>query len=106
MTATLQHDHHGVKHTHGPGCGHEATIHLDHVDYSHAGTWEHEHQGHYDTCSGCDCGACAGQCVVCDTAGCSCPTCVHTKCQCSHCTDSCATCVCDDCNCTTCTHAA
>jgi hypothetical protein len=32
-------------HTHGPGCGHTAVIHLDHVDYLHEDHWHREHDG-------------------------------------------------------------
>lgn len=105
---TVQHlaHPHELAHTHGPGCGHEGTVHLDHVDYAHDGVWEREHEGHYDACTACACGNCAGQCVTCQDAACTCATCLHTTCQCAGCSDTCASCVCADCTCTTCKHAA
>ncbi|MGN6111077.1 MAG: hypothetical protein ACTHU0_38625 [Kofleriaceae bacterium] len=39
---------HGVAHAHGPGCGHEAIPHGDHVDYIVAGHLHHPHGGHCD----------------------------------------------------------
>lgn len=39
---------HGPEHTHGPGCGHEAVPHGDHVDYLVAGHLHHPHDGHCD----------------------------------------------------------
>jgi zinc transport system permease protein len=35
-------------HEHGPGCGHDAVVHGDHVDYVHAGHLHAQHAGHYD----------------------------------------------------------
>ncbi len=35
-------------HEHGPGCGHEAVTHGDHVDYLHDGHRHAPHEGHYD----------------------------------------------------------
>ena len=35
-------------HEHGPGCGHPALVHDDHVDYLHDGHRHAPHQGHYD----------------------------------------------------------
>lgn len=35
-------------HTHGPGCGHEAVPHGDHVDYIVDGRLHHAHNGHCD----------------------------------------------------------
>lgn len=35
-------------HTHGPGCGHTAVQHGDHVDYLHDGHLHHHHENHYD----------------------------------------------------------
>ncbi len=35
-------------HEHGPGCGHAAVDHGDHVDYLHDGHRHAVHQGHYD----------------------------------------------------------
>ena len=35
-------------HEHGPGCGHEAVSHGDHVDYLHDGHRHAAHEGHYD----------------------------------------------------------
>ncbi|MCA0435967.1 MAG: metal ABC transporter permease [Austwickia sp.] len=40
---TLAHEH-----EHGPGCGHEAIPHGDHVDYLHDGHLHAPHHGHYD----------------------------------------------------------
>jgi zinc transport system permease protein len=36
------------EHEHGPGCGHEALEHGDHVDYVHDGHRHAAHEGHYD----------------------------------------------------------
>ncbi len=36
------------QHEHGPGCGHEAVTHGDHVDYVHDGHRHAAHEGHYD----------------------------------------------------------
>jgi zinc transport system permease protein len=36
------------RHEHGPGCGHVAIEHGDHVDYIHDGHRHAVHQGHYD----------------------------------------------------------
>ncbi len=45
-------DAHGVdephRHEHGPGCGHPAVEHGDHVDYIHDGHRHAPHGGHYD----------------------------------------------------------
>jgi zinc transport system permease protein len=35
-------------HEHGPGCGHVAIEHGDHVDYIHDGHRHAVHGGHYD----------------------------------------------------------
>lgn len=35
-------------HEHGPGCGHDALEHGDHVDYLHDGHRHAPHEGHYD----------------------------------------------------------
>ena len=35
-------------HRHGPGCGHEAIPHGDHVDYLVDGHLHHPHDGHCD----------------------------------------------------------
>ncbi|MGQ9896442.1 MAG: hypothetical protein ACUVR8_02630 [Acidobacteriota bacterium] len=35
-------------HVHGPGCGHEAVPHGDHVDYLVDGRLHHVHDGHCD----------------------------------------------------------
>ena len=40
---TLEH-----RHEHGPGCGHEAVPHRDHVDYVHDGHRHAPHEAHYD----------------------------------------------------------
>ena len=39
---------HDVGHVHGPGCGHEAVPHGDHVDYIVAGHLHHPHGDHCD----------------------------------------------------------
>jgi hypothetical protein len=39
---------HPVKHVHGPGCGHEAVPHGDHVDYLVNGRLHHPHGDHCD----------------------------------------------------------
>lgn len=39
---------HGCKHEHGPGCGHEAVPHGDHVDYIVNGRLHHPHGDHCD----------------------------------------------------------
>jgi hypothetical protein len=36
---------HNLKHVHGPGCGHEAVPHADHVDYIVNGRLHHVHTG-------------------------------------------------------------
>ena len=36
------------EHEHGPGCGHRAITHGDHVDYVHDGHRHAAHEGHYD----------------------------------------------------------
>ena len=36
------------RHEHGPGCGHPAVEHGDHVDYIHGGHRHAAHGGHYD----------------------------------------------------------
>ena len=38
----------GHQHQHGPGCGHVAIEHGDHVDYIHDGHRHAVHEGHYD----------------------------------------------------------
>jgi zinc transport system permease protein len=38
----------GHDHEHGPGCGHQAVPHRDHVDYLHDGHRHAAHEGHYD----------------------------------------------------------
>jgi zinc transport system permease protein len=35
-------------HEHGPGCGHQAVAHDDHLDYVHDGHLHAPHEGHYD----------------------------------------------------------
>jgi hypothetical protein len=40
---------HEQGHKHGPGCGHEAVSHGDHVDYLVAGHLHHPHGNHCDT---------------------------------------------------------
>ena len=39
---------HDRGHQHGPGCGHEAVPHGDHVDYLVHGHLHHPHNGHCD----------------------------------------------------------
>ena len=39
---------HDAKHKHGPGCGHEAVPHGDHVDYLVDGHLHHQHGDHCD----------------------------------------------------------
>ena len=39
---------HDAGHAHGPGCGHEAVPHGDHVDYLVDGHLHHPHGGHCD----------------------------------------------------------
>ena len=39
---------HAKDHAHGPGCGHEAIPHGDHVDYLVDGHLHHPHGGHCD----------------------------------------------------------
>ncbi len=41
-------DHHADGHRHGPGCGHEAVPHGDHVDYLVDGRLHHPHGDHCD----------------------------------------------------------
>ena len=36
------------EHRHGPGCGHTAVRHADHVDYLHDGHLHHPHDEHVD----------------------------------------------------------
>ena len=52
-------------HTHGPGCGHDAVVHEDHVDYLHDGHVHREHDGHYDECATCSCAHCSDSCATC-----------------------------------------
>lgn len=41
--------HHTVaEHAHGPGCGHDAVPHSDHVDYIHRSCRHAPHGDHYD----------------------------------------------------------
>lgn len=43
-----QHNCQASNHVHGPGCGHEAVPHGDHVDYLVDGRLHHMHNGHCD----------------------------------------------------------
>lgn len=43
-----RHDASPHAHEHGPGCGHPALPHRDHVDYVHDGHRHAVHEGHYD----------------------------------------------------------
>ncbi len=45
MTHQIHENH---DHVHGPGCGHVAVRHQDHVDYLHDGCLHFAHEGHYD----------------------------------------------------------
>jgi hypothetical protein len=40
--------HNRHDHVHGPGCGHVAIRHQDHIDYVHDGHLHHPHDGHVD----------------------------------------------------------
>jgi len=40
--------HENHPHEHGPGCGHEAVEHGDHVDYIHDGHRHAKHDDHWD----------------------------------------------------------
>ncbi|MCG9874800.1 MAG: hypothetical protein MH321_08445 [Leptospiraceae bacterium] len=40
---------HDNAHVHGPGCGHEAVPHGDHIDYLVDGHLHHPHNGHCDS---------------------------------------------------------
>lgn len=42
------HEVHGDGHRHGPGCGHEAVPHGDHIDYLVNGRLHHPHDEHCD----------------------------------------------------------
>ncbi|MGX6968676.1 hypothetical protein [Corynebacterium sp. c7Ub_26] len=42
--------HENHTHEHGPGCGHVAIPHGDHVDYVHDGHLHHKHEDHWDEC--------------------------------------------------------
>ena len=45
----MSHHVHGEHHhVHGPGCGHTAVQHGDHVDYLHDGHLHHPHETHVD----------------------------------------------------------
>jgi zinc transport system permease protein len=46
--ARRRHHAAGHRHEHGPGCGHEALVHGDHVDYVHDGHRHAAHGAHYD----------------------------------------------------------
>lgn len=43
--------HENHEHQHGPGCGHLAIQHGDHVDYLHDGHLHRPHAGHTDECA-------------------------------------------------------
>ena len=43
--------HKDHEHIHGPGCGHAAIVHGDHIDYLHDGHLHHMHEGHADECA-------------------------------------------------------
>ncbi|HLI01317.1 MAG TPA: hypothetical protein VKV06_11075 [Acidimicrobiales bacterium] len=42
--------HEDHPHQHGPGCGHQAVEHNDHVDYLHDGHRHVAHDDHWDEC--------------------------------------------------------
>lgn len=46
--AEEHHVHDAHDHVHGPGCGHTAVQHGDHVDYLHDGHLHHPHETHVD----------------------------------------------------------
>lgn len=48
--ATQAHDEHHTAeaHEHGEGCGHEAVVHGDHIDYIHDSHRHALHGDHYD----------------------------------------------------------
>jgi len=48
LHARRQHDVDDHRHEHGPGCGHEAVLHGDHLDYVHDGHRHAAHGAHYD----------------------------------------------------------
>jgi hypothetical protein len=48
MTACTAPHHANHDHAHGPGCGHTAVRHGDHVDYLHDGHLHHPHGDHVD----------------------------------------------------------
>lgn len=45
MSCETHEDH---PHVHGPGCGHVAVRHGDHLDYLHEGHLHHPHEDHVD----------------------------------------------------------
>ncbi|HXW69871.1 MAG TPA: metalloregulator ArsR/SmtB family transcription factor [Methylocella sp.] len=47
-TQEFWHEGHEAHHVHGPGCGHLAVPHGDHIDYLVDGTLHHPHGGHCD----------------------------------------------------------
>lgn len=48
MTTQSCSAHPDHQHAHGPGCGHTAIAHADHVDYLHDGHLHHPHGDHTD----------------------------------------------------------
>lgn len=48
MTASAETKHANHSHQHGPGCGHTAVQHGDHIDYLHDGHLHHMHGNHVD----------------------------------------------------------
>src|SRR5579859_2489786 len=48
MSSCSEPTHVGHTHTHGPGCGHTAIRHGDHLDYAHDGHLHHPHGDHVD----------------------------------------------------------
>lgn len=48
MGTCSQSHHANHSHQHGPGCGHKAVRHGDHVDYLHDGHLHHMHGDHVD----------------------------------------------------------
>ncbi|MEO0820767.1 MAG: hypothetical protein AAF074_10135 [Pseudomonadota bacterium] len=48
MTTCTNPKHANHDHVHGPGCGHTAVRHGDHIDYLHDGHLHHPHEDHVD----------------------------------------------------------
>ncbi len=52
-------------HTYGAGLGHDAMIHLDHVDHLQDGYAHRDHGGQHHTCATCSCAAGTDTCASC-----------------------------------------